>query len=350
MLLLGNLAHLPDLPPDAAEFRDKIKAAEDLDKAEGLDVPRGTDDGLGAPPMMPGLPPRLAQGTKVRDKLSGQTGSVAEAPGGPGMDYGDVVFVKWDADGTTRPVLSEFLEPVPTAAPIVPMMPSPGAGAVQAPPLAPKPGLPKAVAKKPELAEGAAAPDSPIPDKKTSTNAALHRRAMNARLSRPVTRAAAAPVAAPPAGPAKVSASVAPTSDDPVITKAGDARALRYSQLVAKLKAGAGKTHGDALTIIGYVPQGWDQLVARLMGDGVMLRSPKSAFDVGAMVKAKFTENEIRYILGCKGVPMYALDRVFGQLKAGEPSKPMPTEDPGQGMVWAWNQTTQDWYKTDKAG
>ena len=102
MLVFGDLANLPDSPPDANDYREQILAAEEEAKAKP-----GTPSGVPAAPSVPGLPgvpafpgmgPKFAPGTKVRDKLSGQTGSVVEAPGGGGLDYGDVVFVKTDAE------------------------------------------------------------------------------------------------------------------------------------------------------------------------------------------------------------------------------------------------------------
>src|SRR5882757_9414562 len=116
-LLLGNLAHLPDLPPDASEHREKLMAAIRADaEAEALGVPRETNEDPLALPM-PGMTAGPAVGSMVRDKLSGQTGTVVEAPGGAGIDYGEVVFVKNDADGQTHPMLSKFLEPVAGAGP-----------------------------------------------------------------------------------------------------------------------------------------------------------------------------------------------------------------------------------------
>lgn len=388
-MLLGHLANLPDAAPDADDFREQIRAAE----AAAADVPRGTEDAAPAP-MMPLPGSTFAVGTKVRDKLSGQTGTVTEAPGGEGMDWGGVVFVKSDADGQTHPMAGEFLEQVPTAPPVVPMVTPPGAPAMEALP-APGPGGAA------PAAEGAPAPGSPIPEKPSkTTNAAFRQRLINARMAKPAT--SSRPAAAPQ--PARVNVTAAATQDDPIITRPNDARRLRYSEMVAKLKAKPQPTHHDALTLVGYVPANWDQLVSRLMGDGVVLRSQKASFDVAAMVKAKFMESEIRYVLGCKGVPMYALDRAFkairgalppvadrpytaddikafrqlyelgteftdadvkaemhqftaedlpvgfAKIKADAPTIPMPTEDPGNGMSWAWDKIGKKWYQTPKAG
>ena len=34
------------------------------------------------------------------------------------------------------------------------------------------------------------------------------------------------------------------------------------------------------------------------------------------------------------------------KVRADKPTKPMPTTPAGQGMVWAWDATAQDWYET----
>lgn len=381
-MILGDLAHLPSAAPDAEEFRDKIQAAEEAAK----DVPRGTDEPLAPAPLLTPVGSKFPVGTKVRDMLSGQTGVVVEAPGGEGLDWGGVVFVKLDADGATHPASGDFLEEVPTAPPVAPMVTPPSAPAMD---VLPAPGPTGAE----PAAEGSPAPGSPIPAKTPkTTNAALFRRRMNARLVNPDRPAA-------PSSQVKVTA--AADHDDPVITRPRDPRRLRYSEMLAKLKAKPEPTHNDALSMVGYVPANWDQLVARLLGDGVVLRSKKEKFDVTAMIKAKFMETEIRYILGCRGVPMYALDQAFKTIKgslppkakrpytAGDikafralydlgaeftddlvldemhqfeatelpvgfaaemPSVPMPTDDPGAGMAWAWNNETKKWYKTPKAG
>jgi len=36
-------------------------------------------------------------------------------------------------------------------------------------------------------------------------------------------------------------------------------------------------------------------------------------------------------------------------IKAIAPTEPMPTDDPGEGMTWAADETTGKWYKTTKA-
>ncbi len=126
-----------DKPKDDKKPKDEKAPADD--KSEGLGDKPPVMEGLPnlAPPMIPGMPgSKPMPGAKVRDKLSGQEGVVVPAPPG---NFGEVVFVKSDADGLTHPVLSEFLETLPD------MMP----------PMAPDLGAP----------EGGStpAPDSPIP-------------------------------------------------------------------------------------------------------------------------------------------------------------------------------------------
>ncbi len=102
------------------------------------------------------------------------------------------------------------------------------------------------------------------------------------------------------------------------------------------MKAIAEPTHAAVLDVLGYVPENWDLLVARLMQDGVILRSKMGKYDVMEFVAKGFSTDEIRLMLGRNGVPMYALDAAFKKIKAdtypagpkkGEPIPQAPEQE-----------------------
>ncbi len=211
---------------------------------------------------------------------------------------------------------------------------------------------------------------------------------------------------------------------DLVLTASGDDRKLTYAAFLSQVKAIKEPSHASALAVIGYVPSNWDVIVARLMQDGVVLKSKMAKYDVMDFVAKGLSEPEIRLILGGAGVPMYSLDQAFqhikadappvskqragelehirhkargevfsedpkkearaqrlldktgsrlaptwrdrhnkvqeathpnladyriedaGRVEAAKPTKPMPPEPAGDNMVWAWDNTTQEWYQT----
>lgn len=115
-----------------------------------------------------------------------------------------------------------------------------------------------------------------------------------------------------------------------------------YAALLEKVKALEKKDHASVLSLIGYVPKGWDGMVAQLEKDGIKLESPKAEYDVRAMFEKGLNTQEVGYALACQGVPVVAIKAAISA--AGEtPSEPAPTTDPGAGNEWAWDKDKK-WY------
>ncbi len=131
-----------------------------------------------------------------------------------------------------------------------------------------------------------------------------------------------------------------------LVTSDSDPRKLAYSSFLVRMRAAKEKTHAAALTVIGYIPEKWDLLVARLAKDGVQLVSPKGQYDVMSLLKRGHNAEEVRFLLAGKGVPVYSIDAVL-KLAAEKPTTPPPQEDPGAGKVWAWDAEKKGWYPAD---
>lgn len=129
---------------------------------------------------------------------------------------------------------------------------------------------------------------------------------------------------------------------DDCVTAALDPRRLTYSAFLGALKADKDPTHQLALNLIGYVPNNWDLLVARLAKDGVALVSPKGSYDVMGLLKKGHNAEEVRTLLAAKGVPVYSIDAVL-KMVGGDPTTPMPTTPPGANMVWGWRDDLKMW-------
>jgi hypothetical protein len=133
-----------------------------------------------------------------------------------------------------------------------------------------------------------------------------------------------------------------------VVTAKSDPRRLTYDGFKARLVAEKVTTHAGALAIIGYLPEGWDAVVARLAKDGVKLTSPKASYDVQALMKKGYDAQEVRFVLAGHGVPVASVDAVL-KLMAGKPTTPPPAEPAPAGKVWAWDETKGGWFAADAA-
>jgi hypothetical protein len=289
----------------AAKLRaDEEKKKQDAKPGEG--APTLPD--LGGPPM-PILPKTAFQvGTAVRDIFSGWTGVVVEGPQG---EFGELVFIKSDEDQQTYPVRSDQIETIVTPAPPVTEMP------VTLPPVA---------------AEGeASGAPAGAPEKKEAT----------------------------PENKPKVGASF-------IVTDIGDKRKITYASLLAKAKPTISAS--KLIMEFGYVPVLWDKIVAALTSDGATVLRTNVKVDVRKLVAGGHNMREI-LVEACKAAgPVYGqtirrINAVKGglavanrikaaraenksKLVAGKPTLPMPTQDPGQGMIYAWNDMTKEWYVT----
>ena len=130
------------------------------------------------------------------------------------------------------------------------------------------------------------------------------------------------------------------------ITAKEDDRNITYEAFLTEVKALKTKDHASALGIIGYIPEGWDDIQAKLAKDGVTLESPKAEFDVKAMLEKGLTQDEVSYALASLGVPSATITAAIKADDASTP--PAPTEDPGAGKVWVWDAAKKTFYAADK--
>lgn len=396
-MLLAALAAIPDEAPvenvEAARQNMNAAPGDAAPEPEGAPDPAASDiappplpladagpvdSALPGPPMMDDLGESFAPGTPVREVLSGQTGVVQEQPEG---DFGDVIFVKYDSDGMTHPVMSDQIEkleesssmgPSPVTPPmddVDPMAPAPMAGPDEdGAPAADSPIETMAATKPKSTIKGYKSTAFKRPRKIKSEIDARGRVLIKAdfdtivltqdeaeclrdQLAEALDSMESDSSEVDSAVPMKTPQQVVTTEqlepeEDFKVTTEGDEREMTYASFLAEVKALEQPTHEGALNIVGYLPDSWDLLVARLMNDGVVLRSKKEGYDVAKLVKGGLNDTEIRFVLGKKGVPMYALDPMLADLRA-EPTIPKPAEEPGEGRQWVWDPTGSSWYLSD---
>lgn len=259
------------------------------------------------PPVGLGLePPRpsFQTGAAVREILSGRTGVVVDPPAS--ISSSDLVFMKSDDDGKTYPIPSDQLERIESA----PIMP---------------------------IAAPAAAP-APVP--------------------------AEAAIVVPEAAEAKPGPKASKLAASALVSDAADKRRLSYASLVAKLPKTL--TASALLQEFGYVPAGWDRLVASLGEDGIVVLRSSAKVDVRALLKKDMNPREIiaAACAACGPVRAETLRRIDAvnsgrrlaarikaaiagnkaKVAAAAPNKPQPPGDPGPDMVWAWDKERMDWY------
>jgi hypothetical protein len=284
----------------------KLRADEESKKAEALS---GKDGAPTLPylsvggPLAPTLAiPQFQVGTAVRDIFSGWGGVVVEGPQG---EFGELVFIKSNTDGLTYPVRSAQIERVTTS--VAPMSaPSPAPEVPAAP------------------AEGAPAKEEATKETKPKVGASF------------------------------------------MVSDFGDPRKITYKALLEKVKPTI--SAAQLIKEFGYVPANFDRLVANLISDGVMVLRSNAKTNVRAMLVKGMNSREILLEACSAGgaVRSSTLRRieaaragmaVANRIKAaraenrakvagGKPTSPMPTQDPGAGMIYAWNPDTNEWYIT----
>lgn len=386
MLAFGHLSGLmgeEGLKLAAAEGDEKKDAPKD-DKKEDAKAEKGEEKAPEAtppmaPPMLP-MGPKFGPGQTVRDIFSGATGVVEDQQ--PAGDLGDILFVNFD--GQVQPIRTDQLQAIDTPAlggpaPLggegvpAPGSPIPGAPTEEVsekpqalPEVAPKlPGTKAGLSRKPNLTAdsewgkfgdavdalvkektgGKFSLETPWQEGQTSVHQLFQMFEAGKSAEEVADKLVAefnSGVEAAKSKPAEKAS--APTRE--FITAKEDPRHLTYEALLTKMKASKTPTHAEALAFIGYLPEKWDLLVARLAKDGVALVSPKRQYDVMSLLKKGHDAAEVRTILASNGVPVHAVDAVL-KLIAEKPTVPPPSEDPGSGKVWAWDAEKKGWYAAD---
>ncbi len=278
-----------------AEFRNAGAAGLDISAEPGfaedpsaMPVERTTSEAYAQYPV----------GTQVRDKMSGNEGVVVDHPEG---NFGDVIYMK-GPDGKEVAVRCDQVQSLAEIAPVA----APVAEPVQAPP--------------PPVAEGGKPEEEALLAANLKTQADQYREKV--RAGKELLKAAAG------------------MEDSTVITAPQDDRKLTFAQLKATLKAEslgnesaapAGRRGGNVpykakppkenlvrvsrpdkevtsatsgpkllsyasvAKFIGYIPEGWDRLVAALHRDGLNLVAKKYDPTIADMAAKGMSDDEIRF-------------------------------------------------------
>lgn len=118
-------------------------------------------------------------------------------------------------------------------------------------------------------------------------------------------------------------------------------RALIAEKVIPALKAEKEPTFTHLLKTIGTVPANWDEVCAAVKKAGIELKASEAP--EGVADKLSEPEKQVMALLAGKTLKSLVV------VKADKPTMPMPAEDPGMGMAWAWDAKAKRWFLTTKA-
>ena len=132
--------------------------------------------------------------------------------------------------------------------------------------------------------------------------------------------------------------------DMDLYAKLRDSKIKGFSKITDML---GGLDKPTARDLWGFVGSGyaqWDELLTALADHGTDLRASTDSLEskTSDLVRSGYKDHEIMSMLEPQG---YLTSDIKKHLVlAQKPTSPKPSEDPGSGMTWAWDQDTQGWY------